>query len=70
LGFVLQIVGGHPHLLLLHDPLLVEVRLATVDEDERVRLAIVAGEVHLLETGRPIGVVLTVRRAARHGGAR
>lgn len=45
---LLQIVGGHPHLLLLHDA--VEVGFTAVDKDERVRFAIVPWEVQLLET--------------------
>jgi hypothetical protein len=47
-----------------------EVRLAAIDEDERVGLAVEAREVHLLETRWPIGVVLPVETAARHLGAR
>jgi hypothetical protein len=53
---VLQVVGRHPHFL-LHDPLLVEVGLAAVDEDEGVGLAVVSREIHLLKSRRPIVVV-------------
>jgi hypothetical protein len=41
---VLQVVGGHPDLLFLHDPLLVEVGLTAVDEDEGINLAVVPGK--------------------------
>jgi len=52
-----QVVGSHPHLLFLHDPLLVEVGLTPVDEDQRIGLAIIARKVKLLEPRRPILMV-------------
>jgi hypothetical protein len=58
LGHVFEVVGGHPNLLLRHGALLMEIGLTTVDEDERIRLAIETWKVHLLEPGRPIVVVL------------
>jgi hypothetical protein len=30
---LLQVVGGHPYLLLLHDSLLMEIRLTAIGED-------------------------------------
>jgi hypothetical protein len=54
---VLQIIRGHPHLFLRHCALLVEIRLTLVDEEQRVRLSVVAWEVELLESGRTIEVV-------------
>jgi hypothetical protein len=68
LGLVLQI-GGHPHLLFLYDPLLMEVRLTAIDEEEQVGPVVKVREVHLLETRWPIDVVLLVETAARHLGA-
>jgi hypothetical protein len=57
LGAVLQIVPRHPDLL-FHDSLLVEVRLTPINEKEGVGLAIVFGEIELLETWRwPVGFV-------------
>jgi hypothetical protein len=50
LGDVLQVVGGHPDLLLRHGALLAKIGLAPVDEHERIRLAIVAGKVEFLES--------------------
>jgi hypothetical protein len=43
--------------LLLGDPFLME-GLVSVDECERIRLAVELGEVHLLELGRSIIVVI------------
>lgn len=57
LRLVVEVVGSHPHLL-LHDALLMEVGLATIDEDEGVLRAIVLGEVHLLELRRSVVVML------------
>jgi hypothetical protein len=58
LGAVLQIVPRHPDLLLFHDSLLVEVRLTPINEKEGVGLAILFGEIELLETWSwPVGVV-------------
>ncbi|KAG2590953.1 hypothetical protein PVAP13_5NG454340 [Panicum virgatum] len=41
---VLKIVGRHPNLLFFHDPLLMEVGLTSVDEDELIGFPIVAGK--------------------------
>ena len=41
LSLVLQVVGSHPRAFRRHDVLLDEEGLALVDEDERVRLAVV-----------------------------
>jgi hypothetical protein len=57
LGAVLQVVPCHPDLLLFHDSLLVAVRFTPINEKEGVGLAIIFGEVELLETwGWPVGV--------------
>ena len=45
LGALLQVVRGHPDAFLIHDLLLEKVRLAAVDEDQRIRLAVEAREV-------------------------
>jgi hypothetical protein len=45
----LQVVAGHPHLVLLHGALLMEERLATVEEDEGVGGAVILGKIQLLE---------------------
>jgi hypothetical protein len=58
LGHVLEVVGSHPYPLLRHGSLLMEIGLTTVDEDQRIRLAIVAQEIHLLEPRWVIIVVL------------
>jgi hypothetical protein len=49
LATVFKVVPYHRGLLLLHDSLLVEVRLTSVNEDEQVELAIIFREVELLE---------------------
>jgi hypothetical protein len=67
LGHVLEVVGGHPDLLLRHGSLLMEIGLTTVDEDQRIRLAIVAREIHLLKPGWAILVVLAGRLAVSCG---
>lgn len=54
---VLQIIRGHPHLFLWHCALLVEIRLTLVDEEQRVRLPVVAWEIELLKSGRTVEVV-------------
>lgn len=51
---IVQIVGGHPYLFLLLDPLDVEERLALVDEGKRVGLAVEFGEVPLVMARRAI----------------
>ena len=58
LGIVLEVVRCHPDFLLLHDSLLMKIRFTAIDKDQGIRLAIVAREVELLETRRPILVVL------------
>jgi len=58
LGTLLQIVGGHPNLLLLHDALLVEVGFAAVNEDERIGFAVIPRKIQFLESWRPVLVVL------------
>ena len=68
LGALLQIEGGHPHLLLLHDPLLMEVRLTSVDEDEWIGFPIIAGKIHLLEPWASVAVVFAGGRPAGTGG--
>ena len=57
LGAVLEVVRRHPDFL-LHDSLLMKIRFTAIDKDQGIRLAIVAREVKLLETRRPILVVL------------
>ena len=66
LGAVLQIVGRHPHLFFLSDPLLTEIRLTTIEEGERVGFAVELGEVHLLEA-RAVVVVLVGDPVALRG---
>jgi hypothetical protein len=51
LGDVLEIVQGHPHLLLLDNVLLMEVRLTFIDEWKRITFAIVLGKIHLWKHG-------------------
>ena len=46
---VLQIVGGHPDLL-LRDALLMKIILTTIDKRQWIGLAVVFGKIHLLET--------------------
>ena len=58
LGPLLQIVGGHPNLLLLHDALLVEVGFAAVNEDERIGFAVIPRKIQFLESWRSVLVVL------------
>jgi hypothetical protein len=70
LGALLQIIRSHPYLFLLHDPLLTEVRLASVDEDQRIGLAVIAREIHLLKPGRAVAVVLTIPAAGAPRGGR
>ena len=65
LGHVLKIIRGHPHLLLFHDPLLMEIRFTAADEDERIDRTIIARKIHLLEPRRAIVVVLAVHGPAR-----
>jgi hypothetical protein len=60
LHLVLQVVGCHPDLLLLHDALLMEVGFTAVDEDERIGFTIVPGKVQLLEPRWPVPMVLSV----------
>jgi hypothetical protein len=57
---LLQVVGGHPDLLLLHDPLLMEIRLTAIGEDQRIIFSVIAGKVHLLEPWWSIVVVLPI----------
>jgi hypothetical protein len=57
---LLQVVGGHPDLLLLHDPLLMEIRLTAIGEDQRINFSVIAGKVHLLEPWWSIVVVLPI----------
>jgi len=65
---VLQVVGGHPDLLLLlHDAQLVEVGLPTINEDEGISLAVVPWKVHLLELGWAVVVVLAEARLGAEG---
>jgi len=65
LGAILQVIGCHPHLLFLHDALLMEIGVAAIEKDQRIRLAIKAREIHLLEPRRAIDVVLAVHGPAR-----
>ena len=58
MGALLQVVGSHPHFLFIHDPLLVEVGFAPVDEDQWAGLAIIAWKIELLEPRRAVLVVL------------
>jgi hypothetical protein len=68
---LLQIVGGHPNFLLLHDALLVEIAFAPINEDQGIRLAIIPREIHLLESRWSILVVLAhAGLGAGRGGRR
>jgi len=58
---LLQVIRCHPDLLFLGDPLLPEVRLAAIDEDEGVGFPVVTRKIHLLEPRRTIDAVVTVR---------
>jgi hypothetical protein len=49
---VLKVVGGHPHLFLLHNALLMEVGLTADDEDEGIGFPIELGKIQLLEARR------------------
>jgi hypothetical protein len=51
-----KVVGGHPHLFLLHDALLMEVGLVAIAEDEGAGFPIELGEIQLLEVRRPLAV--------------
>jgi hypothetical protein len=55
LGDVFQVVRRHPNALLGHDVLLPEVRLAFVEEQHWIGLAIISRKVELLELGGPSG---------------
>jgi hypothetical protein len=55
---LLQVVGGHPYLL--HDSLLMEIRLTAIDEDQRIGFPVIAGKIHLLEPWWAIMVVLPI----------
>jgi hypothetical protein len=57
LGDILQVVRRHPHALLCHGALLEKVRFALVDEDHRIRLVVVAGEIQFLESRRALKIV-------------
>jgi hypothetical protein len=65
---IFKVVGCHPYLLLLHDVLLMKVRLAAIDEDEGVGLAVVPEKIHLLKPLRPIVVMFAGSRARSVGG--
>lgn len=49
LGALLQVVGGHVHLLILHYPMLMEIELELIYENEQVRFTIIVRKIHLLE---------------------
>jgi hypothetical protein len=57
---LLQIVARHPHLLLLHNPLLMKIRLASVGEDQRIGFPVVTRKIQFLEPRRPIMVMLPI----------
>jgi hypothetical protein len=57
LGDILQVVRRNPHALLRHGALLAKVRFTLVDEDHRIRLAVVAGKIQFLEFGRALEIV-------------
>ena len=62
--------AGHPDLLLFHDPLMKKERLTSIDEHERVGLAIITRKMRPSVLGRPIMEVLTgARLGARWRGA-
>ena len=65
---ILQIIRRHPNLLLLHDPLLMEIRFRSIDENQRIGLAIIAREVELLEPRRPVLVMFTRGELVVGGG--
>ena len=46
-GIICQITGSQLHLFFLHDALSVEVRLALVDEGERIKFPIKLRKIHL-----------------------
>jgi len=69
LGAFLQIVGGHPDLL-LHDPLLMEVGFTSIEEDQGVGLAIIAREVEFLESRGTILMVFACGEPVAGGGGR
>jgi hypothetical protein len=64
LGDIFQVVQRHPNAFLRHGTLLPEIRLTLVDEEHGVGLAVVAGEVELLEFGRAIEVTMALNAAA------
>ena len=68
LGAILQVIGCHPHLLFLHDSLLMKIGVAVIEKDQRVRLAIKVREIHLLEFWRPVIVVFAGALLAARGG--
>jgi len=62
LGTRFHVVGGHPNLLLFYDALSMEVGLTAIDEREWVGLAIILGEIHLLDSRQPAVVVFAEKR--------
>jgi hypothetical protein len=50
LGNVVEVVGGHPHVFLVDDALLMEVGLTSVKEHQWISFAIIIWEVQLLES--------------------
>jgi hypothetical protein len=67
---LLEVVGGHPHLFLLHDALLVEERFAPICENQRIGCPIVPREVHLLEPRGTVVVVLAIAGGRTRRGRR
>jgi len=63
LGTRFHVVGGHPNLLLFYDALSMEVGLTAIDEREWVGLAIILGEIHLLDSWQPAVVVFAEKKA-------
>jgi hypothetical protein len=70
LGHVVHVVRCHPYLFLRHGALMSKVRLALVDEDQRVGLAVIARELHPLELRRVIraGLPILVAAVVGRGG--
>ena len=63
-GDTLQLVRRHPHALFRHGALLPEIRLAFVDEEHGIRLAVEAGKIELLKLGGSIEVSCPISAAA------
>lgn len=61
---VVQVVGRHADALFGHGTVVTEVRLEFVEEEQRIRGAVVAGKIPLLGPGRQVEVAQPIRVAS------